>query len=99
MPCRDEWAEYEEIRLDWEAQTEKIHKLTRLLCEAAQRLDDIYEDSSCAYGDSDSWSEELSDWWNEHQEADRKRAEKEERELYERLRRKYDPPRERWEAS
>ena len=45
-----------------------LDKMTRMLCEACQRLD---------RDDEFKWSEELCDWWWEHKEWDRKRKLKE----------------------
>lgn len=83
MPCRDDGPTPEELVHSRKVngqflaeQQEKRDKLTRMLCEAMSLLDD---------SNVDAWSEELFNWWTEHKEADRRRAEREEFEQFKTL--------------
>jgi hypothetical protein len=55
---------------DGERPQEWCDKMTRMLCEANQLIDD----RDCTFGPTHTQrSKELVDWWKEHQEWDRKR--------------------------
>jgi len=66
MPCRDDWMENESRSAFAMENQKKIDKLTSMLCEA---MSNIPNDAQI--------SGELAQWWENHQEQDRKRQEAE----------------------
>ena len=59
MPCHD----YGQEEIYQKERTKKIHKLTRMLCETC----DCLEDEGLFFGNV---SEELDMWWEQHKEED-----------------------------
>jgi DNA-directed RNA polymerase specialized sigma24 family protein len=92
MPCQYDPSPEEE-RAWRKQQTEKEIKpikdqldiATRLLCLACHLLDNY------GYFNYGSVDKELSDWWKNHQEDDRKRAKKEKEELKQNALKKLTP--------
>lgn len=66
MPCRDDWVENEWRLAAAKENQKKMDKLTSMLCEAMSNL-----------SDDAAVSGELTEWWRNHREQDRKRQEAE----------------------
>jgi RPA family protein len=52
--------------------TSKSDKITRTLCSLITKMDDETR-NKIVYNGKDKTSRRLADWWDEHQEADKKR--------------------------
>lgn len=70
MPCRTETPEEEEQR-----RRDELDKLTRLLCESCQCLEDSM---MAAEQGVDFFTDELRQWWEDHKKADEARKRREE---------------------
>lgn len=71
MPCYDVRDEPAYVAREYQ---QKVDKLTRLLCEACTVLEDKCSAASVNYPElKDHVSDELGQWWDAHQEMDRKR--------------------------
>lgn len=64
MPCRD----YDDGLSTYQIQQIKIDTLTRMLCETLTHVDESGYKTIL-----NKRSKEVTQWWNEHQERDRKR--------------------------
>lgn len=87
MPCT-----CDDVGVSGAALEKKLDRLTRLLCEACQAMED--EDVAL------HWSEDLSKWWKAHQKADKNGVlPKKSRRIGEKLRKRGLAKLDRWERA